>query len=165
MKRRGLKRGDFFYYPGSPSLKFMVPFDKPGYPNFGLPEGFNLSQPTPQDMESDVIQIDVLGRCISQAIIEQPSDAGSQEEVSGKLCAAGSSAVDNPTSPGHYRELNPEPIDVIESWGLNFRLANVLKYVARAGNKPGTAVVEDLRKARQYLNREIAAQEGRRAWE
>jgi hypothetical protein len=55
--------------------------------------------------------------------------------------------------PAHYTRLDPEPIDVIEAWGLNFRLANALKYVARAGFKGERE--SDLEKAIWYLRREL----------
>lgn len=45
-----------------------------------------------------------------------------------------------------------EPINVIEAWGLGFRLANAVKYIARHRMKNG---LEDLKKAQWYLNREI----------
>lgn len=57
------------------------------------------------------------------------------------------------SGPKHYTRLDPEPIDVIEAWGLNFRLANVIKYVARAGHKGEWE--SDLRKAVWYLEREL----------
>ena len=58
--------------------------------------------------------------------------------------------------PSHYGgEKNPyEAIKVIEAWGLNFSLGNVLKYMSRAGKK-SDATLEDLKKAAWYLNREI----------
>ncbi len=56
-------------------------------------------------------------------------------------------------SPPHYARLNPEPIDIIEAWGLQFHLANVLKYIARAGHKDDE--LQDLKKARWYLDRKI----------
>lgn len=59
----------------------------------------------------------------------------------------------DPVRPLHYTALSPEPIDVIEGWGLSFALGNVIKYVARAGRK-GDAF-EDLEKAIYYLQREI----------
>ena len=62
---------------------------------------------------------------------------------------------DSPVTPSHYTTTTPEPIDVIEGWGLNFCLGNVIKYVARAGRKPGADAVNDLEKARFYLDREI----------
>lgn len=58
--------------------------------------------------------------------------------------------------PEHYARLDPEPITVIEAWRLPYHLGNVLKYLARAGHKGDT--LEDLRKARWYLDRYIALQ-------
>lgn len=59
------------------------------------------------------------------------------------------------THPSHYGGGdNPyECIKVIEAWQLNFNLGNTVKYVARAGKKGD--LVEDLRKAVFYLQREI----------
>lgn len=55
--------------------------------------------------------------------------------------------------PSHYKAGGLEAIDVIEAFGLNFRLGNAIKYILRAGRKG--AIVEDLKKARWYINREI----------
>lgn len=54
--------------------------------------------------------------------------------------------------PSHYQH-GIEPIDYIESHDLNFNLGNVIKYVSRAPFK-GTEL-EDLKKAKWYLEREI----------
>jgi hypothetical protein len=64
---------------------------------------------------------------------------------------------DNPTPahPTHYSRLNPEPIDVINSWNMGFDLGNVIKYVARAGHKDGNSKLQDLEKAKYYLEHEI----------
>lgn len=62
----------------------------------------------------------------------------------------GADAVDH---PAHYKARGIEAIDVIEAFGLNFRLGNTVKYILRAGRKGAT--VEDLKKARWYLDREI----------
>ncbi len=62
----------------------------------------------------------------------------------------------DPTNPDHYKRLDPEPITVIERWSLSFCLGNALKYLSRAGHKPGATTVEDLKKARWYIDREIA---------
>ena len=58
--------------------------------------------------------------------------------------------------PAHYGgEHNPyEAIKVIEAWGLGFCLGNTIKYIAR--HKAKGAPLEDLKKARFYLDREIA---------
>lgn len=57
--------------------------------------------------------------------------------------------------PPHYVRLTPEPIEVIESWELGYHLGCCVKYVARAGFKEGATALQDLQKARWYLNREI----------
>ncbi len=63
------------------------------------------------------------------------------------------SAVNHPT---HYRKsTGHEAIDVIEAWQLNFNLGNVLKYISRNGIKDPDKYIEDLEKARWYLDREI----------
>lgn len=60
--------------------------------------------------------------------------------------------------PPHYTAGGMEAIDVIEAFGLGFHLGNAAKYVLRAGRK-GDAI-EDLKKARWYLDREITNREG-----
>ncbi len=58
--------------------------------------------------------------------------------------------------PAHYGGADApyEAIKVIEAWKLGFNLGNAVKYIARAEHKGAT--VEDLEKARWYLDREIA---------
>lgn len=55
--------------------------------------------------------------------------------------------------PEHYKGKKLEVIDIIDDYNLSFSLGNVIKYVLRAGKKEDA--VEDLEKARWYLNREI----------
>jgi len=58
--------------------------------------------------------------------------------------------------PQHYGgDTQYEAIKVIEAWEAGFCLGNTLKYIARAGLKKGATDVEDLEKARWYLDREI----------
>jgi hypothetical protein len=56
--------------------------------------------------------------------------------------------------PPHYTVGGIETIDFIEAKDLNYHLGQVIKYVSRAGKK-GDAL-QDLQKARWYLDREIA---------
>lgn len=69
--------------------------------------------------------------------------------------------TDNVNHPSHYVEGGVEPIDLIEAKELNFNLGNVIKYVARCGRKKtknmsaDAKALEDLKKARWYLEREI----------
>jgi len=55
--------------------------------------------------------------------------------------------------PKHYNLGKFEVIDVIEDWRLDFHLGNTVKYIARAGHKD--AALQDLKKARWYLDRRI----------
>lgn len=58
--------------------------------------------------------------------------------------------------PDHYTKGKKiEPIKVIEDWDLGFCLGNVIKYISRAGIKDPAKEIEDLEKARYYLNRHI----------
>ena len=55
--------------------------------------------------------------------------------------------------PNHYNIVGIEVIDFIESWNLGFSLGNAIKYIARAPYKNDE--LEDLKKARWYIDREI----------
>lgn len=58
--------------------------------------------------------------------------------------------------PAHYGgDTTYEAIKVITAWELGFDLGNVTKYVARAGKKDPSKELEDLRKARFYLEHRI----------
>lgn len=59
--------------------------------------------------------------------------------------------------PKHYRPGPFEAINVIEAWGFGFNLGNCLKYLARHTLKGSP--LEDLKKARWYLDREIQSME------
>ena len=61
---------------------------------------------------------------------------------------------DNVDHPSHYNTGKIEVIDVIEDWNLNFNMGNAVKYVARADHKGKP--LEDLNKAKWYIEREIA---------
>lgn len=65
------------------------------------------------------------------------------------------------TSPGgeHYRKMKIEPIVYIEENGIPFHEGNVIKYVTRWRDKNG---VEDLRKARFYIDRLIELEESKK---
>jgi hypothetical protein len=55
--------------------------------------------------------------------------------------------------PAHYTTGGVETIDFIEAKQLNYNLGNVVKYITRADHKGNR--IEDLRKAKWYLEREI----------
>ena len=64
-------------------------------------------------------------------------------------------------NPSHYTDSKIEVIDYIEDKNLGFCLGNVIKYVSRAGKKVDSdksvieKEIEDLKKARWYLDRRI----------
>ena len=68
--------------------------------------------------------------------------------------------MSNAINPEHYNRLDPQPKDIIRAWGLNFNLGNAVKYVARAGHKDD--IVQDLKKAQEYIQFEIDAIEAER---
>ena len=64
--------------------------------------------------------------------------------------------------PDHYggKDNTYEAIKIIEAYDLNFSLGNVIKYVLRAGKKSENAI-EDLEKAKWYVQRQIEFLEGK----
>lgn len=64
-------------------------------------------------------------------------------------------SADNVNHPSHYCDGKIEVIDFIEDKNLNYHLGNVIKYVSRAGKKCPDKEIEDLKKARWYLDRYI----------
>lgn len=66
---------------------------------------------------------------------------------------------DSVLRPKYYGgDYNPyEVFNVLEAWQLDkdFYLGNVIKYIARAGKKDPAKEIEDLEKARVYLDRRI----------
>ena len=72
------------------------------------------------------------------------------------------STFDNVHKPSHYTEGREfEPKDVIRDWGLNFNIGSAVKYLSRAGRKDD--IVQDLRKAQEFIQFEIDAIEAERA--
>lgn len=57
--------------------------------------------------------------------------------------------------PAHYTDGKIEVIDFIEDKKLGFCLGNAIKYIARAGKKDPSKEIEDLKKARWYVDRRI----------
>lgn len=90
-----------------------------------------------------------------------PLNPKQMEEAAEKLRKLLESKPDSVNHPAHYTRGGIEVIDAIEAWGLTFKLANVIKYVARADHKGKP--LEDLKKAQWYLNREIAQREAAEA--
>ena len=90
-------------------------------------------------------------------------DAGNTEEVARSYISqihnglTGIAQREAVNHPPHYNQGSIEVIDAIEDWGLDFNGGNVVKYVARHQHK--TEPLEDLKKARWYLDRIIEGYE------
>ena len=102
---------------------------------------------------SDILVEDPWLKAYLTEFTEEPSDKGAEEKQQ-----------DDVNHPSHYSsESGLEAIEVIEAFFHgNAFLANTFKYIARAGKKGGEAKrLEDLEKARWYLEREIKREEAR----
>ncbi len=87
---------------------------------------------------------------------------GEGDKKFGHAIAIPEATPDPITKAPHYNATQIEPITVIEAWNLGFNLGNTIKYIARAEHKG--ASLEDLKKARAYLTREITKREGNPRW-
>lgn len=68
------------------------------------------------------------------------------------------SANNTQVAGNHYKSLAIEPWEIVEKNGLNFWEGNVLKYLLRHRKKNG---VQDLKKARHYLDKLIEIEEAK----
>ncbi len=63
--------------------------------------------------------------------------------------------VNDVNHPSHYIDGGIETIDFIEAKELGFHLGNAVKYITHAGKKDSDRFIQDLEKARWYLDRAI----------
>ena len=66
----------------------------------------------------------------------------------------------NDTGPGHYKDKPMQPWDFIVANNLGYLEGKVIKYVSRWRQKGG---VEDLRKAKHYIEKLIEVESGQAA--
>lgn len=107
--------------------------------------------------ESELLSVDESAKAIRN--MGRKDLAGTIEEI-----VSLGEADEHVNHPAHYGgDTTYEAIKVIEAWELGFCLGNTVKYIARAGRKPGISDngLRDLRKARWYLDREISKMEGK----
>lgn len=76
------------------------------------------------------------------------------EPVSGKT-GTKSCSEKSKQNPDHYQLGSIQVWDFIIDQDLDFILGNVVKYVCRAGAKPGESRLDDLKKAQAYINKAI----------
>ena len=59
----------------------------------------------------------------------------------------------DPINPAHYK--GDYVMRIIEDFKLDFLDGQVVKYLLRAGNKPGEPELQDHKKAKWYLDRKV----------
>lgn len=89
---------------------------------------------------------------------QPPEDAFQAPSHTDMMVAPETDAV---TRPHHYARFAIEPIEFIMVNDLPFWVGNVVKYALRYDAKNG---IEDLRKARRYLDMQIKKMEGDSQW-
>ena len=78
------------------------------------------------------------------------------EERLDRVLAENSLTENDPVNhPSHYTDGGIETLDFIVAKKLDFFLGQVCKYISRAGKKDPAKKLEDLKKARFYLERKI----------
>jgi hypothetical protein len=112
--------------------------------------GVEVSEPTPQVAEPEPVEsAESLDSAPAPLRLEGLEGLAERE-------AGGASTPEQVDHPAHYHaESGREVIEIIEAWRLNFSRGNALKYLARAGHKDPAREVQDLEKARWYIEREI----------
>ena len=71
-----------------------------------------------------------------------------------------SESIEDPINPSYYTDGKIEVIEFIEDKDLGYCLGNAVKYIARAGKKDPNKEVEDLEKAKWYVERRIKQVQG-----
>lgn len=106
------------------------------------------------DFTNDPNQLTDKLQDVLKSVVLTPEEEKELDEKANKV-------FDDVERPKHYTDGNIEVIDFIEDKKLGFCLGNVVKYVARAGKKKSGSLdddekeIQDLKKARWYLNRRI----------
>ncbi len=77
-----------------------------------------------------------------------------------RIMAVEGAGYEEVNHPAHYGGDTPyEVIKVLEAWdeqlGLTVNITSAIKYLTRAGRKPGVPAEKDLRKAIWHITREI----------
>jgi len=127
---------------------------KAAYNNMVLPDG-RFSR-----MIDSKLGEEPLKETVSETKVRVTTDSGPtllSLPVKGTVLPAGlvKSVVDPINKPSHYHFSQYEPVKVIQAWGLSFCLGNVVKYIARAGRKDSSKLIEDLEKAKRYIELEL----------
>ena len=104
-----------------------------------------------RDFKNDPEAIELINKALAgEIVLHQMDEIEMRETMKTLIFQLEMINVDHPT---HYNQGKIEVIDAIEDWGLGFNDGNVVKYVSRSRHKGKP--LEDLKKAKWYLEREI----------
>lgn len=92
---------------------------------------------------------------LAEAILTGQDTLLTVGEMTKEMNARSDAPVVHPT---HYNQGKIEVWDFIVDQDLNFLLGSVIKYVCRAGKKGTSLTIQDLRKAREFLDKEIESE-------
>jgi hypothetical protein len=95
------------------------------------------------------------GAILNEPLHDAPAHPGNDATETECATDAEVQMGSNVEHPAHYNAGKIEAITVIEDWQLGFCEGNALKYICRAAHTGRE--LEDLQKARWYLDRRIAA--------
>lgn len=85
--------------------------------------------------------------------IKNPIQVG--KEAIGPASRVNEEVINNPIKPSHYQAGEFDVIAFCFKYNLDFASGNVVKYIVRTGKKDKNKELEDLLKAREYLERKI----------
>ena len=100
------------------------------------------------DLESRVIST------IDSLVCKNDTEHHQINKQLAQLGGGGIMPNENKINPTYYK--GSAMADYVSDFDLNFDLGNVIKYVSRAGKKFGEKAIEDLEKAKWYLDHAIS---------
>src|SRR5690606_32999428 len=96
------------------------------------------------------------GACVDCEGYKHMAAERTDEDRAYDAAARARSVENDPVNhPGHYNRGKIEVIDFITDQGFNYARGNAVKYISRAGYKNPDTEIEDLEKARFYIDYEI----------
>lgn len=118
------------------------------------------------DVEHDYMEgCDDRPKCLPVSPLDRATLKKLREAVIARTGASSQEGEPEPTfavyddPPSHYDGGDIQPWDVIDAFGLDYYLGNILKYTCRAGKKDGESRLKDLKKIRNFINRAIELEE------
>lgn len=79
-----------------------------------------------------------------------------------RLLDSAIASTDSAIQPDHYKAGEKDVIDFCQHHNVNFSRGSAIKYLTRAGKKPGVPEEQDLRKALEFSLRELGKATGKR---